>query len=256
MLEQTYQDWECIIVNDGSPDNTDEVAKAYCEKDCRFKYLYKENGGLADARNYGIKSSNGEYILPLDSDDKIAPTYIEKAILHFEQHPETTLVYCKADRFDGKNGSWNLPEYKYENLLWGNSVFCSAVYRRSEYDRTGGYNTNMKYGLEDWDFWLSLLNPKSVVYCINEILFHYRYRDGSMISIVKAERQREMYRQIYRNHRELYAKELENLICYYHQAQAVESYRKDYEIAINSRAYKFGHFLLSPFIWIRDKFFN
>lgn len=145
VLAQTYEDWECIIVNDGSPDNTEEVAKDYCDKDSRFKYAYKENGGLADARNFGIKASMGEYILPLDSDDKIAPTYIEKAIRYFELHTDTTLVYCKADRFDGKNEPWSLPEYNYENLLWGNSIFCSAIYRRADYDKTNGYNTNMKF---------------------------------------------------------------------------------------------------------------
>lgn len=251
VFAQTFQDWECIIVNDGSPDNTEEVATAYCEKDSRFKYVYKDNGGLADARNYGIKASNGEFILPLDSDDKIAPTYIEKAIRHFELHPETTLVYCKADRFDEKNGPWNLPEYKYDNLLWDNCIFCSSIYKRRDYDVAGGYNTNMKYGLEDWDFWLSLLNPNSVVYCIDEFLFHYRYRKGSMISGVNAERQKEMNRQIFRNHRAVYANEVENLINYHYQSKVAESYRKDFEIAINSRSYRLGYCLLSPFMWVR-----
>ncbi|HEU4496898.1 MAG TPA: glycosyltransferase family 2 protein, partial [Flavobacterium sp.] len=75
--EQTYTDWECIIVNDGSPDDTEEVSKEWCEKDARFKYLYKENGGLSSARNAGIAVAGGEYILPLDADDKIAPEYAE-----------------------------------------------------------------------------------------------------------------------------------------------------------------------------------
>ena len=55
VLEQTYKDWECIIVNDGSPDNTEEVAKEWVKKDSRFKYFYKNNGGVNSARNSGLK---------------------------------------------------------------------------------------------------------------------------------------------------------------------------------------------------------
>ena len=71
VLDQTYTDWECIIVNDGSPDHTEEVAKKWLEKDNRFRYIYKENGGLSSARNAGIREAKGEWIQFLDSDDKI-----------------------------------------------------------------------------------------------------------------------------------------------------------------------------------------
>ena len=113
VLKQTYRNWECVIVNDGSPDNTSEVANQYIMKDKRFVLLEQENQGLAMARNNGIKKSQGQYILPLDSDDLIEPSYIEKAIDYFEKNPNTKLVYCKADRFDQKREFWNLPDYKY-----------------------------------------------------------------------------------------------------------------------------------------------
>lgn len=69
VLDQTYQNWECIIVNDGSPDHTEEVAKKWLEKDNRFRYIYKENGGLSSARNAGIREAKGEYLFFLDCDD-------------------------------------------------------------------------------------------------------------------------------------------------------------------------------------------
>lgn len=69
VMEQSYENWECIIVNDGSPDNTAEIAKIWTEKDIRFKYIYKENGGLSSARNVGITAAKGEFIQLLDSDD-------------------------------------------------------------------------------------------------------------------------------------------------------------------------------------------
>ena len=108
------------------------------------------------SRNNGIRSSNGKYILPLDSDDLIEPTYLEKAVNYHEENKDVKVVYCKADRFDQKRESWNLPEYKYEDDIWTNRIFCSAVYKRSDFDKTIGYNPNMKGGYEDWDFWLSL----------------------------------------------------------------------------------------------------
>ena len=69
VLDQTYTDWECIIVNDGSPDHTEEIAKKWVEKDTRFIYLFKENGGLSSARNAGIEIAKGEWIQFLDCDD-------------------------------------------------------------------------------------------------------------------------------------------------------------------------------------------
>lgn len=88
VLEQTYQNWECIIVNDGSPDNTELVAKEWLAKDSRFKYIYKENGGLSSARNVGIENSKGEFILPLDADDKISNNYLEECVLKFKKQSE------------------------------------------------------------------------------------------------------------------------------------------------------------------------
>ena len=81
--KQTFQDWECIIVNDGSTDNSLDIIKEYSYKDKRFYYIDKKNEGPAIARNIAIHNSTGEFILPLDSDDIIEPTYTEKAIQHF-----------------------------------------------------------------------------------------------------------------------------------------------------------------------------
>ena len=69
VLDQIFEAWECIIVNDGSPDDTEEVAQKWCAKDARFKYIKKPNGGLSSARNAGIAISRGDFILPLDADD-------------------------------------------------------------------------------------------------------------------------------------------------------------------------------------------
>ena len=213
VLNQSYKNWECIVVNDGSPDNTSEVVNTYVSKDSRFHLLEQENQGLAMSRNNGIRASNGKYILPLDSDDLIEPTYLEKAVKYHEENPDTKVVYCKADRFDQKNESWDLPEYKYEDEIWTNRIFCSAVYKRCDYDKTIGYNPNMKGGYEDWDFWLSLLDRDSKVYRIPEVLFHYRFQRNSMVTKSDTIRP-ELYRKIYHNHPNIYEDYIQDIILY------------------------------------------
>lgn len=247
VLAQTYPYWECIIVNDGSPDNTEEVAKKFCQLDKRFIYYYKENGGLADTRNYGIKHSTGYYILPLDSDDKIGATYIEKAIKYFDLNPSTKLVYCEAELFGVETGIWNLESYNYENLLRYNHIFCSCVYRRSDYDRTFGYNPNMKYGLEDWDFLLSLLTPEDVVYRIPEILFYYRKKESSM-SVSLDSKRKLMISQMILNHSNIYENHIDYLIEYFDGV----NYKNAYRQLQSSKAYRLGKFILSPLKTIKQ----
>ena len=179
LITQTYINWECFIVNDGSKDNTEEVSKWWVSKDRRIHYIYKENGGPSTARNTGILLAKGDYILPLDADDTISPEYLAKAMQIFSEKPETELVYCKADFFGDKKGEWLLPEYSYKQLLIGNMIFCSCIYRRSVAISVGLYDEEMRTGIEDWDFHLRLLNEHSIVTQINEILFHYRIKEVS-----------------------------------------------------------------------------
>lgn len=77
IVEQTYKNLEIILVDDGSPDNCPKMCDEWAEKDARIKVIHKENGGLSDARNFGVKASNGEYIAFVDSDDYVASNYIE-----------------------------------------------------------------------------------------------------------------------------------------------------------------------------------
>ena len=105
-MKQTYRNWEAIVVNDGSPDNTEEVVRQYMQQDNRISYLPQQNQGVSAARNNGIKQAKGEFILPLDADDWIKPTYIEKAVRVFSEHPETTLVYCLQC---SNNFGWDSP---------------------------------------------------------------------------------------------------------------------------------------------------
>ncbi len=260
VLAQTYPNWECIIVNDGSPDNTKEIVNGYASQDGRFKYVWQENKGLSAARNMGILNSHGEYVLPLDADDLIAPTYVEKAISHFSQFPETKLVYCKADKFGKENGYWDLEMFDYEKFIWNNCIFCTAMFRRTDYNKTRGYNVNMVHGNEDWDFWLSLLKKGDVVYRINDVLFHYRTKEKSMVTELSKYHVKESLIQICKNHPEIYAPYHDKIIVFHNKIEANTdsigeciSLRNELNRIRSSHAYRLGKLLLRPFSWFKTK---
>ena len=133
VLEQTYPHWECIIINDGSPDNTEKVAQEWVVKDTRFKYIYKENGGLSSARNAGIEIADGEFILPLDADDKISAHYLKLAVKEFEKDTYLKVVYCKAEKFGNETGVWVLPEFSLKLLCMQNMIFCTAFFKKKDW---------------------------------------------------------------------------------------------------------------------------
>ena len=250
VLASTLSDWECIIVNDGSKDATLDIAREYETKDPRFIVVDIPNGGLANARNVGIQHSHGKYILPLDSDDKIGDKYIELAVAHLEKHPETKVVCCECEYFGDVNGAFTLPTYSYDQLLWQNLFVATSVYRRSDYDRTSGYNTNMKHGHEDWDFWLSLLTPKDDVYKIPEVLFYYRKHGVSMISGTK-EKLSVTNQQLVLNHLDVYKPYLGNLISWHNESL---HYKGSFLALANSKTYQIGNIILYPFKLARSIF--
>lgn len=257
VVAQSYNNWECIIIDDGSSDNTESIVKNYCNKDTRFKYIKQGNEGVSAARNNGIKQAKGEYILPLDGDDLIDQTYIQKAESFLSEHPGTKLVYCKADKFGEIQGEWQLDKYSYNNLIWENCIFCSALFRHTDYDQTMGYNINMKEGLEDWDFWLSLIKENDIVYQINEILFHYRIHKNSRNSMA-TDKIISLMKQIYNNHIDIYQKYHNDIVYYgnkFKQIKDIElkydNLAKLYKDINNTISFKLGKFITAPLRWLK-----
>lgn len=207
---QTYSDWELIVIDDGS-DDEETVKIIESIEDDRITVLHTEHLRPAGARNYGIKNAKGKYILPVDSDDKIDPTYMEKAVKIIESDEKLGVVYCEADLFGEKSGKWDLPAYSFEKMVLDNVVFVTALFYREDWEKLGGFNTNMAAGMEDYDFWLGILGLGREIYQIPEILFHYRIKPVSRTTGFQSDctQMQEVYRQMYDNHKEFYAEHSE-----------------------------------------------
>ncbi len=204
---QDFEDWECIVVNDGSKDATAERAQEWCAKDARFRYLEKENGGLSSARNAGIAVAKGTYILPLDADDRIGAFYLSKAITVFEKNKNIKIVYCKAEMFGFKNEFWKLSKFKFKKLLRKNLIFCSCMYRKEACDRVGGYDEEMKLGYEDWEFLIRFCSKiRGKVHRLEYLGFFYRTKEISMVRDLDTDirTKKLVIRYIQNKHRNLY----------------------------------------------------
>lgn len=183
IIAQTYQNWECIIVDDGSTDKTLEKIKIWTAKDSRFRYITKQNSGVCDTRNVGIQNAKAAWILPVDADDIISNDYLELATQYFDDE-DIKIIYGGAEYFEAKTGKWNLPTFSLEKLAYENIIYNSAFFRKSDWERVGGYDTNLIHGMEDWDFWISILKDGGKVKKIENICFFYRIKKGSRSAIL------------------------------------------------------------------------
>ena len=204
-LGQTYNDIEVVIVNDGSTDNSSDIIKTFAEKYKNILFFdEKENKGVIYARNMAIEAAIGEYILPLDADDTIEPTYVEKAVKILDTNPHIGIVYCKARMFGSKNGYWDLGVFDKSRILYGNCVFVSALFRKSDFIKAGKYKDYMQYGCEDYDLWLSFIEQGMDAYRIDEVLFNYRQYDGGSRTTIASEKFESIQENLIRNHIGLY----------------------------------------------------
>lgn len=180
-LNQHYDNFEVIVINDGSTDNTLQILKKY-ENNPKISIFNLKGVGLASASNYGIQKSRGEYVIRLDADD-----YFDENILLIESNvldrkPEIGMVYPDyyvINQYGYIIEHLRLPKVNDEiKLLDRSPLAAGAMYRRSCYDAIGGYNENLKYQ-EDYDFWIRFID-KFNVYNINLPLMYYRRHDKSM----------------------------------------------------------------------------
>lgn len=244
LIGQDYSYWECIIVNDGSPDNTEVVAKQWVEKDSRFRYYWKENSGVCDTRNFGVSQAEGEFIVPLDADDKLGSHYFSDAIDAFKNIPTLKLIYSNTILFGEINEKLINKEFVFENMLVENQIFNSSIFRKKDFIAAGGYKTNMVDGIEDWDFYLSLLKPSDKVLKLNSFHYFYRIKAISRSNInTQKEKNDAMLLQIFKNHVPLFLKYFNPI----RDRIEADYYKKEVQSYQSSAEYKWGRVILYPF---------
>lgn len=191
---QTYSDWECIIVNDGSTDNTEEIAIQFTKEDNRFHYLKRENGGLSAARNTGLSIAKGDYIQFLDADDLIHPEKFEHQLDIFADSPELDICYSNFEFFDSPSGNiLNKTHFAkqvsinpIEDVLFkfGKDGFIipihCALIKRGVWENSNVFNESLK-AREDWLMWLDLALRGKTFLFIDKPFALYRKHSESMV---------------------------------------------------------------------------
>lgn len=192
VFEQTHTYWECIIVNDGSPDHTEELAKNWVEKDNRFRYLKKENGGLSSARNAGLEVAKGDYIQFLDSDDFLDKTKLESSLqqIDLEKTKDVKVVVSNFRMFVDNPQNTSAPYcnlnsqlFNFESVLYqweeSFSIPIHCGFFESSLFKSFRFPEALK-AKEDWVMWVSLFSKDCQTTFIDKPTALYRRNPTSM----------------------------------------------------------------------------
>lgn len=172
---------EVIIVDDGSSDA--EMAQILAEAtEARYCVVAQLNRGPAAARNTGIRLAKGEFILPLDSDNRLRHLYLNEGVSLLSRNPGVGVVYADAEYFGERSGRWYVPDFNLLSLIRMNFIDACALYRKRLWEEVGGYDEQVIcMGVEDWDFWLRLAARGARFVHVPKIAFDYRVQSDSMI---------------------------------------------------------------------------
>lgn len=183
VLAQTYNNWEMIIVDDGSKDLSASIAKEYADKDPRIKVILQENAGSAAARNHGIRECKGQYIALLDADDIWLPTFLEKQIF-FMKRKRAVCVTCGYGRIDANSKDIlhpliPKPIIRVKDMEVMNRIGClTGLYNRRKYGKIY-LREELKSVRDDYAYWMDIVRLTGRAYGNQEVLAKYRILDTS-----------------------------------------------------------------------------
>lgn len=191
IYEQTYTNWECLIIDDGSIDNSTEIAKQWQDKDNRFIYLYQENKGVSAARNKALKLAKGEWIQFLDADDFLEPNKIEFSLKTYNKDPNINFIVTNFRHFTINTNKTTEPfcqlkeeVFSLESLIyrWNDSfslpIHC-VLFKRELIENV--FFPETLTAQEDWFFWVSVFKKNPICYFIDKPLVLYRTHKESRI---------------------------------------------------------------------------
>ena len=182
---QSLQNWEWVIVDDGSSDEASvERLANVAAKDERIKVIRQMNAGPGTARNRAFRNTSSRYICLLDSDDMIEPTYLEECVWFLDSNPEFAFCNSYTVVFGDQEHLWTTGFEIGKAHLQANSGPVNSVIRRSAYEKCGGFDESIRFGHEDWDFWLAMAKTGHWGYTIPEYLQWYRKRSVGRFALI------------------------------------------------------------------------
>jgi len=230
VLRQTRQDFEILVVNDGSTDAATNALLASYQRP-RTRVLTTEHRGLAGARNLALEHAAGEYVCALDADDRLEPRFLERTVGELERDPSLTFVSCWLRTFGDEDWVWRQERCDLAAVLAEDTVLTAAPVRRQAVLAAGGWDPGMPApGYEDWDLWITLLERGARGEIVPEVLFAYRRRPGSMSEQYQcAETHLGLWAYLVAKHRASYERHLFEVLER-READAAELLRGNYEL--------------------------
>lgn len=170
---QTYSNIEIVCINDGSIDTTSHLLKELSLQNEKIIVIDQNNCGQSATRNKGVNWVKGDFLLFLDADDKVAPTYIEKCMLLMEQNSDCEIAYSDSQLFGARTGKWKLPDFEIKSFLRNNCIPITALIKKKTFLDVQGFDESLTF-FEDWDLWIKIIKIGGKPYKISEDLFYYR----------------------------------------------------------------------------------
>ncbi len=206
VLAISYPNLEVVLVDDGSTDNSANIAQQYTAQHAHFHFFQQANQGVAAARNYAIAQASGPYIFPLDSDNLIHEGFLQEAEAVLSARPEVKVV-CGSDIFfDERQGPWRMPPFDIKLLARKNILDNSALFRKADFLKTIGYDSSLPWN-EDWGFWITMLKTGGEVVRLDRTAISYRIRSNSRRSAQRGKK-RQMIRLLNKRDPEFFLQHL------------------------------------------------
>ena len=267
ILIQSYPDWECLIINDGSTDDTEIIAKKYCLLDNRFVYIQKKNGGLSSARNAGLKMACGNWIQFLDADDLLPTKRFEILLQKISYLPDIEIIVSNFNllELNRLKPPYCILKQEYLNLenivlKWDINftipIHCGLF--KSELFKNTLFNENLE-AKEDWYMWTSLFLYHPNAFYLNEPLAIYRINNSSMSRNEKGQSKmlkNELKAFLFIKELSIEEKLSEELteIRLNQFVNRITMLNNAKNQILDSNSYKLGNFLLKPLSFIKSKF--
>jgi glycosyltransferase involved in cell wall biosynthesis len=203
---QTFTDWEAIVVDDASTiGDAERVTTKF--NDARFRLIrHAANRGQGAARNTGIKAANAEFVLPLDSDDLLHPTFLEATTAVLKSHPEVDCVFTEFQLFGASDQIWHFGIRSTEEMLTHQWIpGAGTLLRKQLWTAVGGYSEAPQLkGNEDWEFWIKAVRQSIKPFAIPQALYLYRRHPDSTTATSLPYRDYRTREIIYRSHKEFF----------------------------------------------------